>query len=312
MMFMVLSSWVGSPGLDGGPFGRVSSEIQRRAARGEREGDRGALVDVARDELQRQRVLDELLDSSLEGSCPIHGVVGLARQPRSYGIRPRELHAARGNELGDVTELQADYLFDVDELEASEDDDVVDPVQELGAEVAAELGLDARLERLVIDALKLLDDRTADIRRHDDDDVLEIHGAAFSICQAAIVEHLQQNGPDVGVSLLDLVEENDGIGPPAHGLGELSALVVTDVARRRANHAAHGMLLLVFRHVEPDHRRLIVEEEFRESPGELGLADTRGAEEKERADRSLRVFHAGTGPANGRGNRLHGLVLPDD
>src|ERR1035441_9512011 len=31
-------------------------------------------------------------------------------------------------------------------------------------------------------------------------------------------------------------------------------------------------------------------------------------EDIEKADRSLRVFHAGTSPANGRGNRLHGLV----
>ena len=59
----------------------------------------------------------------------------------------------------------------------------------------------------------------------------EVHRAALAVGQAAVVEHLQQDVEDVGVRLLDLVEEHDGVGPAADGLGELAALVVADVAR---------------------------------------------------------------------------------
>ena len=45
-----------------------------------------------------------------------------------------------------------------------------------------------------------------------------------------VVEDLEQHVEDVGVRLLDLVEEDDGVGPAADGLGELPALVVADVA----------------------------------------------------------------------------------
>ena len=178
--------------------------------------------------------------------------------------------------------------------------------------MVAQLGFDARLERLLVDALHLLDDRARDVRRHDDDDVLEVHGAALAVREAAVVEHLQEDGPDVGMGLLDLVEEDDGVGPAAHGFRELAALVVADVAGRRPDHAGDRVLLLVLGHVEADHRVLVVEEELRERAGELGLADARGAEEEERADGPLRVLHAGAGPADGRGHGLHGLVLPDD
>ena len=44
-----------------------------------------------------------------------------------------------------------------------------------------------------------------------------------------------------------------------------------------AEQARDGVLLAVLRHVERDHRRLVVEEELGERLGELGLSDARGA-----------------------------------
>src|SRR2546427_6016553 len=43
-----------------------------------------------------------------------------------------------------------------------------------------------------------------------------------------------------------------------------SALVVADVAGRRADHPCHGVLLHVLRHVEAHHRALVVEQELGE------------------------------------------------
>ena len=43
---------------------------------------------------------------------------------------------------------------------------------------------------------------------------------------------------------------------PAHGLGELAALLVADVAGRRADEPRDGVLLHVLGHVDADHRVL--------------------------------------------------------
>jgi hypothetical protein len=72
------------------------------------------------------------------------------------------------------------------------------------------------------------------------------------------------------------------------------------------------MLFHVFRHVHPDQRGFIVEQELGQGLGQLGLADTGGAEEDERAHRPVRILQSGTSPADGLGNRLHRLALTDD
>ena len=72
------------------------------------------------------------------------------------------------------------------------------------------------------------------------------------------------------------------------------------------------MLLHVFRHVEADQRRLVVEQELGERLGELGLADAGRPQEHERADRPVRILQAGArAPHRGR-DRVHRLGLADD
>ena len=53
----------------------------------------------------------------------------------------------------------------------------------------------------------------------------------------------------------------------AHGLGELAAFVVADVAGRRADQPRHRVLLHVLGHVELDQRVLVAEEELGERLG---------------------------------------------
>ena len=45
---------------------------------------------------------------------------------------------------------------------------------------------------------------------HDDDGVLERHQTTLTVRQAAVIEYLQQDVEDVGVSLLHLIEQDDG------------------------------------------------------------------------------------------------------
>ena len=139
----------------------------------------------------------------------------------------------------------------------------------------------------------------AEVRGHDDQRVLEVDRAALAVGQAAVVEHLQQHVEHVRMRLLDLVEQHDLIGPAPHGFGQRAAFLVADIARRRADQPGDGVLLHVFRHVDAHHRVLVVEQERRQRLGQLGLADARGPEEHERADRPVRVLQAGARAAHG-------------
>ncbi len=112
--------------------------------------------------------------------------------------------------------------------------------------------------------------------------------------------------------LLDLVEQDDGVGTAADGLGELAALFEADVARRRADEARDGVLLHVLAHVEAHHRVLVVEEKGGEGARQLGLADARRPQEEEAAERPVGVLDAGAGAPDGVGHGADGLVLADD
>ena len=74
--------------------------------------------------------------------------------------------------------------------------------------------------------------------------------AADVIGQPAFLHDLQQHVPDVGVGLLDFVEQDHAVGPAANLLGELAAFFVADVARRRTDQPADVVLLHVFGHVD--------------------------------------------------------------
>ena len=94
-----------------------------------------------------------------------------------------------------------------------------------------------------------------EVRRHDDHGVLEVDRATLRVGEATVLQDLEERVEHVGVGLLDLVEEHDGERLAAHGLGELAAFVVADVARRRADEPRHRVLLHVLGHVELDQRR---------------------------------------------------------
>ena len=116
----------------------------------------------------------------------------------------------------------------------------------------------------------------------------------------------EQHVEHVRVRLLDLVEQDHGVRTAADRLGQLAALLVADVAGRRADQPGHRVLLAVLAHVDAHHRALVVEQERGQRLGQLGLADTGRAEEQERAGRAVRVADAGARAAHRVGDRLHG------
>jgi hypothetical protein len=52
----------------------------------------------------------------------------------------------------------------------------------------------------------------AEVRRHHDHRVGEVDRAALAVGQPPVVHQLQQHVPDLGVGLLDLVEQDDEYG----------------------------------------------------------------------------------------------------
>ena len=60
--------------------------------------------------------------------------------------------------------------------------------------------------------------------------------------------------------LLDLVEEHHLIRTTADGLGQRAAFLVADISGRRADQTRDRVLLHVFRHVDANHRVLVVEQ----------------------------------------------------
>ena len=151
-----------------------------------------------------------------------------------------------------------------------------------------------------------------DVRSHDQNRVLEIDDAAFAVGEAAVVHDLQQNVENIGMRLLDFIEQHDRIGTAAHLFGELAAFFIADVARRRADQAGDRMLLHVFGHVDAHQGALVIEKKFGESAGEFGFADAGWTEKNERADGALGIAESGAGAADGVGHAFESLVLADD
>ena len=140
-------------------------------------------------------------------------------------------------------------------------------------------------------------------------DVPEVGLAPVVVGERRVVHDLEEQVVDVGVRLLDLVEQEDRVGLAADRVGEQAALVEADVARGRADEPRDGVLLLVLGHVE-------AEELDAEDPGELlrdlRLADAGGAGEEEAAGRLLRAAEAGAPELDGRGDGVERRVLAED
>src|SRR5471032_1340606 len=106
----------------------------------------------------------------------------------------------------------------------------------------------------------------------------------------------------------DFIEQQYGVRLLGDRFGQQAALVETNVARRRADQARHGVTLHVLGHVEAD--QLDAEDEG-QLLGHLGLADAGRTGEQEGADRLVGLAQAGARHLDGRGQRFDGRVLAE-
>src|SRR5581483_11000303 len=268
---------------------------------------------LALEHLERDGVLQQALDHPLERPRPVHRVVALlGEELLGLGGHVQGQVPLRQQPL-EVAQLEIHDPEQVLAAERVEHDDFVHPVQELGPEVVPELVphplLDPGPGGLGRHRPRLDDELAPDVRGHDDDRVPEVHHPALAVGEPPVVQDLEQDVEDVGVRLLDLVEQDHAVGPAPDRLGELAPLLVAHVAGGRADHPGHRVLLHVLRHVEPHHGPLVVEQELGQGAGGLGLADPGGPQEDERAERAVGVLEAGPGPAHRVGHRAHRLLL---
>ena len=190
--------------------------------------------------------------------------------------------------------------------------DIVDTVEELGAEGLSHGSVDLMAHLLLVLTGQIGDGLGAHVGRHDDNRVLEGHLATLAIGQTTVIKYLQQHVKDIRMSLLHLVEQDHRVRTTAHGLGELTALVVAHVSRGRTNQTLDAELLHILGHVDTHERALVIEQALGQRLGELGLAHAGGAQEEEAADGLVRIGETRTAAAHGRGDSGDRLVLADD
>ena len=123
--------------------------------------------------------------------------------------------------------------------------------------------------------------RRAEVRRQNYDRVLEVNRASLTVSDTSIVENLKQYVEHIRMRLLNLIEQHNAVRMTSHRLGQLTALVISDVSGRRSDQSRHTELLHVLSHINTHKVMLIVKQALRQSLRELRLADARRAKEHE-------------------------------
>ena len=205
-----------------------------------------------------------------------------------------------------------------------EDDDVIDTVQELWAEVLLQLVVDLLLHPVVLSiriilggagkaqAHRLRDVLGAQVRGEDENGVLEVDDATLAVSKATIFQHLQEGVVNLLVGLLDLIEKHDRERLTANLLGQLATLFVADISRRCTEETGGGEAIVELTHVDLDEVIIRTEEEVSQGLRQLGLTHTGRAGEDEGTGRTARILEACTGAADGAGDGLDRLVLAND
>src|SRR5215212_4080788 len=197
--------------------------------------------DLLEQDLLAQGVLDLPLDRAPQRPRTQHRIEATLGQQGLGLVRQLHGHVLALELLLHPTDHQVDHPDDLVASQLMEDDDVVDAVEELRAEVLLQLVVDLLLHPLVVVLATTLgeaqpdrlgDVGCAEVAGEDQHGVLEVDRAALTVGETTVLEHLQQAVVDLLVGLLDLVEQNDRERLAPHLLGELAAFLVADVPGR--------------------------------------------------------------------------------
>src|SRR5471032_2763160 len=171
------------------------------AAGGAVHGYRVSLEEVPFEHLQRERIQHLPLTRPLERPCAVRRVEAFLHEIFLGLVRQLHVNLGLLEPLHQAPELDVDDLLQVLAAERVEEDDLVDPVQELGPEVLTQrlvhLAPRAFINSTAFAHRLFGDEVAAQIGRHDDDRVLEVDRPALAIRQPPIVQQLQEDVQDL-------------------------------------------------------------------------------------------------------------------
>src|SRR5882757_9809964 len=226
------------------PIGHQKCEVVSAACH----DDVIAVEHLSAEDTHSQRVLHKALDSAFERASTVGPVVPGGEDKVTCLGRNLQRDLSICKETFEILEPQVDDVRQLIFSKWVEDDDIVDTVEELRTELLTQLihHTTPRLFKAIfIAGPRRSKMRCAHVRGHDEHSVLEVNGAALAVCEATVIEHLQKDVEDIGMCLLYLIEEDDGVRATAHSFGELTALVIADISRRRSDQTCDCMLLHV-------------------------------------------------------------------
>ena len=195
--------------------------------------------------------------------------------------------------------------------ERMKNDCLINPIEKFGQEPRPQ-GLTNRFPHFLVTATllgKFLNHLAPHVRGHDDQGVCEIDRASLIVGKPAIIEHLQQNIEHVAVRFFDFIQEDNTVRTPTNRLRQRTSLFIADVARRCTDESTHSVPFHIFAHIETNHRRVIIKEDFGKCLTEFGLTHPGRPEEQKRADRSIGVLQSTSTPPYGVRNRLDSFIL---
>src|SRR2546427_2118884 len=244
--------------------------------------DRIALANSAIENAMSDTVLDLPLDDALEGTSPELRVEAHLCQQVPCGVSNLQRDVPLFQARAQAIDLDIHNVLHLLTRDLMEDDDLIDAVDELRAEALFPQALtDLALDLVLIHTIELVQPARSDVTGHNDDRVPEIDCAALPVRQATVIEQLQQDVEYFWRRFFDFVEEDDAVGPAAHGLGQLASLFVADVAGRRPDQARDAVLLHVLRHINTNQGPLIVKEEFGQGACQFRFPNTGWSQEHE-------------------------------
>ena len=160
-----------------------------------------------------------------------------------------------------VTKLNIHDAADMLATERVKDDNIINAVNEFGAEVLRNDFHNRGLHCLVVFlAGEFLNHLGSEIRRHDDHCVAEVDGAALAIGQSTVIKNLQQYIEHIGMCFFDLVEQDNRIRATTNRFCQVAAFLVADIARRCTDEACNRVLLHELGHVDTNHRIIRIEQ----------------------------------------------------
>jgi hypothetical protein len=190
---------------------------------------------IAKQKLLCQRQFDRALDQPGERPGAHRRLKTMARQPLQRLVADVQRDVSVGQMRRKLVQVPAGDAANSLGSERPKTDRRIQPVAKFRREQTLDRGRCGAGRITVIPAHAEADGRTrrlggAGIGRHDQDDMAEIDGLARGVGQAAGIHHLKQQGEQIGVGLLDLVQQQDRVRRLRHRRGQQAFLIEPDIA----------------------------------------------------------------------------------